>query len=120
LYKNGDIVEGVITGIQPYGAFVKIDDTHNGLLHISEISDDYIYDIHEYLSMKEKIRIKILDLGEDDHHFKLSLKALQKDSGRKRRSGIQKLLPKSIIGFQTLEDHLDQWIEEGKIGGYDD
>jgi len=120
LYKNGEIVEGIITGIQPYGVFVKIDDTHNGLLHISEISDEYIHDIYEYLSMKEKIRVKILDLGEDDHHFKLSLKALKKDGGRKRHSSIQRLLPKAIIGFQSLEEQLEQWIEEGKNGGYDD
>lgn len=117
MYHNGDIVEGIITGIQPYGAFIKLDDTHNGLLHISEISDDYIYDIHEYVSMKEKIKVKILDIGSDDHHFKLSLKALRKDHSRKRRSSIQRLLPKQELGFKTLEIHLEQWIKEAKDGG---
>ncbi|MDF9823748.1 general stress protein 13 [Breznakia sp. PF5-3] len=120
MYQNGDIVEGIITGIQPYGAFVKIDDQHNGLLHISEISDSYIHDIHEYVSMKEKIKVKILDVGTDDHHFKLSLKALHKDAGRKRRSQPHRLLPKQELGFKTLELHLDKWIKEGMDGGNND
>lgn len=117
MYQNGDIIEGIITGIQPYGAFIQIDDTHNGLLHISEISDDYIYDIHEYVAMKEKIKLKILDIGTDDHHYKLSLKALQRDAARKRRVSMHRLLPKQDIGFNSLAEHLDQWIKETKNGG---
>ncbi|MDH6366434.1 MULTISPECIES: CvfD/Ygs/GSP13 family RNA-binding post-transcriptional regulator [unclassified Breznakia] len=112
MYQVGDVVEGVITGIQPYGAFVRIDDNHNGLLHISEVSDDYIHDIRQYLQMEETLQVKILDLGEDDHHFKLSLKALRKEGGRYRRSNVQKLLPEHKLGFRTLEEKLPIWIKE--------
>ena len=38
-YSVGDIVEGTVTGIKPYGAFVSLDSSHNGLIHISEISE---------------------------------------------------------------------------------
>lgn len=117
MYQNGDVVEGIITGIQPYGAFVKIDDDHNGLLHISEISDEYIHDIREYVSMKEKIKVKILDVGDDPHHFKLSLKALQRGTNRKRHTNTKRLLPKSEIGFDTLEEKLDDWIKQAINGG---
>ena len=41
-YKIGEIVEGIITGIQPYGAFVSLDDETCGLIHISEISDGFV------------------------------------------------------------------------------
>ncbi|MFV0382049.1 MAG: S1 RNA-binding domain-containing protein [Breznakia sp.] len=115
MYQNGDIVEGTITGIKPYGVFVRLDDYHNGLLHISEISDDYICDIHEYINMKQPIRVKILDTGSDDQHFKLSLKALYKDGNRhKRLLRHHQLLPKNIIGFKTLEKYLDIWIAKAK------
>ena len=45
-YSIGDVVEGVVTGIKPYGAFVSLDSSHNGLIHISEISERYVRDVH--------------------------------------------------------------------------
>ena len=41
-YQSGQVVQGIVTGIKPYGAFVKIDDNTDGLIHISEISDNYV------------------------------------------------------------------------------
>ena len=118
-YHNGQIVEGIITGIKPYGAFIQIDDTHNGLLHISEISDDYIKDINEFVKMREKISVKILDKGEDSHHYKLSLKALDKYPKRKRNYTQYYVLPKMEIGFKSIEDNLERWIKEAMEEKYD-
>lgn len=118
-YQIGQVVEGIITGIQPYGVFVQIDDSHNGLLHISEISDDYIKDIHEYLKMREKIKVKILDKGEDDHHYKLSLKAAGVYPKRKRVCNQYYALPKMPIGFKSIEDNLEFWIKKAKEEDYD-
>ena len=73
-YSIGDVVEGVITGIKPYGAFVALDSTHNGLIHISEISERYVRDVHTFVNMNEKVKVKILDQDEDGIHFRLSLK----------------------------------------------
>ena len=64
-YSIGDVVEGVITGIKPYGAFVALDSTHNGLIHISEISERYVRDVHTFVNMNEKVKVKILDQDED-------------------------------------------------------
>ena len=75
-YSIGDVVEGVITGIKPYGAFVALDSTHNGLIHISEISERYVRDVHTFVNMNEKVKVKILDQDEDGIHFRLSLKAV--------------------------------------------
>ena len=44
-YYPGQIVEGVITGIQSYGAFVSLDKYSSGLIHISEISDGFVKEI---------------------------------------------------------------------------
>lgn len=40
-YKIGDIIEGQVTGIQPYGAFISLDDHTQGLVHISEVQAGY-------------------------------------------------------------------------------
>jgi predicted RNA-binding protein with RPS1 domain len=46
--KKGDIVKGRITSIKPYGAFVKVNETIDGLVHISEISDRFVRSIEDY------------------------------------------------------------------------
>lgn len=114
-YQVGDIVEGEITGIQPYGAFVKLDKNQYGLIHISEISRDYIKDIHQLLSINQKIRVKILEHDIESGHYKLSLKALQPNLSREKRRcyrGVK--LPKMAIGFQSIEDNLERWIKEAE------
>lgn len=110
-YYIGQVVEGEITGIQPYGAFVKFDNQY-GLVHISEISKDYIKDIHLFLNVHQKIKVKILEMDEESGHYKLSIKALQPTFSKEKRKYYKGAkLPKMEIGFRTLEKHLDEWIE---------
>lgn len=110
-YHNGQIVEGIITGVQPYGAFIQIDSNHNGLLHISEISEDYIRDINEYVKMRQKIKVMIIDVGDYNDHFKLSLKALNPSSKNRRRNAYH-MIPTFKIEFESIRQNLDRWIEE--------
>lgn len=113
-YKNGQIVEGIITGIQPYGAFVAIDEDTTGLIHISEISDDFVRDIHHFVQPDEKIIAKIIDVSEGQHQLRLSLKALNYSSRKERNKEDSKrpLLPGHAVGFSTLASVLPQWIKE--------
>ena len=92
-YMVGEVVEGVITGIQPYGAFVYLDSKHNGLIHISEISERFVRDVHTYVKINERVKVKILDIDEDGIHFKLSLKAVEANKARslRKRKMIQEL-----------------------------
>ena len=50
-YQIGQTVEGKVTGIQPYGAFVMLDRHTSGLIHISEISDGYVRDISRFVKV---------------------------------------------------------------------
>lgn len=112
-YLVGDIVEGVITGIQPYGAFVYLDNSHNGLIHISEISESFVRDVHTYVKINQRVRVKILDVDEDGTHFKLSLKALEQKKARSmRKRHLIHELPEMKIGFSSIAERLDSWIEE--------
>ena len=111
-YKIGDVVEGVVTGIKPYGAFVYIDSCHTGLIHISEISDYFVKDVHTFIKVNEKVKVKILDKADDGYHYKLSLKALKINKARTMRKHHFLELPKSKIGFSSLQAQLDHWIEE--------
>lgn len=115
-FKIGQIIEGTITGIKPYGAFVSIDDTTSGLIHISEISDEFVRDIEYFVSKGEKVIAKVIDIDKQGTQLRLSLKALNY-SHRKKRSQYKvdkkrPLLPKHEIGFKTIEEHLPNWLEE--------
>lgn len=108
----GDIVKGMITGIQPYGAFVSLDNGYKGLVHISEISERYVRDVHSYVRLNERVKVKVLDIS-DMEHIKLSLKAVASNKQRfhsKRQGGVQPL-PNTVIGFSSLAVHLNEWIE---------
>lgn len=109
--KIGEIKEGVISGIQPYGAFVQLETGEKGLIHISEISKGYVKDVTQYLHIGERVRVKILDYDSTFHHCRLSLKALQSTTRTRHKTTREMKVPKMEIGFKTLEDHLDEWIQ---------
>lgn len=73
--KEGAIVEGKVTGITKYGAFVKIDDNINGMIHISEISSNFVKDISEHLELEQTVRAVVVGLN--DGKLSLSIKKLQ-------------------------------------------
>ena len=56
--KIGDKLEGTITGIQPYGAFVELESGVTGLIHISEIRSGYVSNIQDILTIGEKVLSK--------------------------------------------------------------
>lgn len=110
-YKINDIVDVYVTGIQPYGVFVKLDDGVNGLLHISEISSGFVSDIYEYVNLDSIIKVKIIDIL-DPLKVRVSLKALEKESKRRQRRFPIRTLPVFTIGFKTLEVNLKEWIKK--------
>ncbi|MBR2066815.1 MAG: S1 RNA-binding domain-containing protein [Solobacterium sp.] len=121
-YYAGQIVEGRVTGIQPYGAFIALDKENNGLIHISEISDGFVKDIHRFVRVGEYVRIKVIEYDPNTKHAKLSLKAAQRLHLRNRRkSTIQEpSIPTMRLGFQTIVQNLDKWIAEAKEKKYND
>ena len=60
----GSVVEGRVTGISKFGAFVELSDGRVGLVHISEVADVFVRDIKDYLSEQDKVRVKIIDMTE--------------------------------------------------------
>lgn len=61
----GKVVEGTVTGITNFGAFVQLPDGESGLVHISEISDDYVEKVTDYLKKDQKVKVKVLSISKD-------------------------------------------------------
>jgi small subunit ribosomal protein S1 len=75
-YKIGALIEGEVNRITPFGAFVKLDDEINGLIHVSEISEVELSDASEALKVGDKIKAKIIAIDPDDHRVALSIRAV--------------------------------------------
>jgi len=60
----GNIVEGVVTGITKFGAFVELPGGITGLVHISEVADAYVKDVKDYLKEADKVIVKVVAIDE--------------------------------------------------------
>ena len=104
-YIVGSIVKGEVTGIEPYGIFVKVDEC-NGLIHISEIANNYISNITKYVNVGEKIFAKVIDVDYENSRLKLSIKGLNYKEFYENRK-----VRESVRGFSPLQENLEKWID---------
>ena len=74
----GKVYEGVVTGITDFGAFVTINGAVTGLVHISELSDGYVKDVHDLVKEGQKVKVKVLEI-EKDGKLKLSMKDVNQE-----------------------------------------
>ena len=100
----GEVISGVVTGIEKYGFFVSINKKFTGLVHISEISDLYVKDISDYVFEGEKIFAKIVEIDEKSGQMKLSIKNMDYRFNTKNTS--------NNVSFESLKSNLPLWIEE--------
>jgi small subunit ribosomal protein S1 len=83
-YKIGDIVDGVVQKVVPYGAFVRIGEGLNGLIHISELSEKLVKDPGDIVKVGQKVKVKILSISSTERHLGLSLKETSEVVGKKK------------------------------------
>lgn len=73
-FKAGDVVEGKVTRITPFGAFVQLSPSVEALVHVSEMSDDETADPEQLFQLNEKKEFKVLDIDTENRKIALSLK----------------------------------------------
>jgi small subunit ribosomal protein S1 len=74
-FKSGDVVEGKVTRITPFGAFVQLSPSVEALVHVSEMSDDETVDPEKLFQLNEKKQFKVLDVDTENRKIALSLKS---------------------------------------------
>lgn len=77
--RAGVTVDGTVTGIKPFGAFVSLPTKEVGLVHISQVSKDYVENISDYLQIGQPIRVKVLSYEEVNGQKKIALSIRQAD-----------------------------------------
>ena len=121
-YHIGEIVQGTVTGIQPYGAFVQLDDHTQGLLHISECRSAFIRHVGDELHVGQVIDVMILDIDQYNEKISLSRRSVL-DANQKVRTDRENQRVDNWhhhywtnqhlnIGFETIADNRDDMIAE--------
>lgn len=62
MVEVGAILEGKVTGLTNFGAFVTLPDNVTGMVHISEVSTSFVSDIHDFLQEGQTVKVKVLDV----------------------------------------------------------
>ena len=126
-YQEGDVVHGKVVRIVPFGAFVELEKGIDGLVHVSQISHEWLENPTSVLSIGEEVDAKILAFNPDEHKITLSIKALQPRpeepvyEPREREEGNTGRQPKGRKGgrrnvVDAEEDEYREWTEGG-FGG---
>jgi len=102
MIEVNDIVEGSVVGITKFGAFVELEDGKKGLIHISEISNQFVKDVNDFLKVNDRVKAKVINIS-DDGKIDLSIKRLNEDE-----EYLEKLEKSKAIFEQKLSKFLKQ------------
>jgi small subunit ribosomal protein S1 len=80
-HQEGDWVDGYVTGIKDYGAFVKLPSGFEGLIHISEMPNEDVISPHKFFEKGENVRVRILKIDPERERISLSLLNSSDDEG---------------------------------------
>ncbi len=116
----GQIVEGKVTGITKFGAFVQLAEGKTGMVHISEVASTFVKDIHDFITEDQTVRVKILSIAEDGK-ISLSIKKAQTQEEQQaaqprapqqrkpRENNSYSWTPKKSVEPQTFEEMLSKF-----------
>ena len=63
--SKGQILEGTVTGITKFGAFIQLSTGQTGLVHISEVADTYVKDVNDFLKDKDQVKVKVINVDDN-------------------------------------------------------
>ncbi len=121
----GAILDGKVTGITNFGAFVSLPGGRSGLVHISEIAYSYVSDVSSFLQVGQDVKVKLMSV-DDNGRINLSIKRTQPQpahSGAPRSGGGRAVSGAGRGGYRagghsressSFEDKLKQYLSESE------
>ncbi|MDL2252858.1 S1 RNA-binding domain-containing protein [Ruminococcaceae bacterium OttesenSCG-928-I18] len=103
----GGVVEGKITGVKKFGAFVLLPEGTTGMVHVSEVSNEYIQELGDVLSEGQMVKVKILSISPEGK-VALSIKKTQEKPPRPTRADTGKVwqprakAPQGELSFEDM------------------
>ncbi len=111
--STGMLLDGKVKSITKFGAFVLLDGNRTGLVHISEVSAQFVNDIREHLTEGQSVRVKVIGI-DDGGKISLSIRQAQE-----KPKPVRAEMPKAPKAPQTFEEKLKQFMSDSdsKISG---
>ena len=117
----GAVLEGKITGITKFGAFVALEGGKSGLVHISEVANAYVNDVHDHVQLGQTVKVRVLSLS-DDGKINLSIKRAEEEPQPRQKREPRAQSPAKPVsappqaaettGDQDFEDRLKRFMQE--------
>lgn len=99
--EEGNILRGKVTGVAPFGAFVELEGGQTGLVHISEISSEYVEDINKHITTGQSVKVKVISVDEKGK-ISLSIKKAVEETKK-----VPKEKPKKSSGLKGAPEVFD-------------
>lgn len=87
--KVGDIVKGKVVNTLNFGAFVRLEEGVDGLIHVSQISTEHISKPSDKLKVGDTVTVKIIDIDEENQKVSLSMRAIEEDNNARKQEEIE-------------------------------
>ena len=119
-FAVGEVLEGRVTGITKFGAFVALEGGKSGLVHISEIANSYVSSVEDYLKIGQTVKVRVLSIGEGGK-INLSIKRAEEKPSRptpeRREDKAQRARPAQTQAGKNqasddFEDRLKKFMQE--------
>lgn len=112
-YEIGEIVEGTIVSIRDFGAIMLFSDGKKGLLHISEVANAFIRNIHKYLRVGKTYQVKVIGI-ENDGFLKLSMSKISEEEKEDyHKNGVKRVkIDPEFIDYSVFKEKLPEWIKK--------
>ena len=110
----GSILDGKVTSITKFGAFVMLPMGRTGMVHISEISQSYVNDIRSHLTEGQEVKVRILAVGQDGRISLSIKKALPQSAPRAGKAPAETRPPPRSYDSLSFEDKLKQFMQDSQ------
>lgn len=116
LYSIGKVVQGKVTKLASFGAFIQLDHEIDGLVHISQISDERINKVKDVLKVGQEVSARVIKINKAERRIGLSIKAADynEEQFEKERKAMENIKTDDFFG--SLEDVFDKVEEEFRPG----
>jgi uncharacterized protein len=109
--QEGMVLKGVVTNVTRFGAFVDIGVHQDGLVHVSELSHDFITNPEEIVTVEDKVKVKVMSVDLKLNRIQLSIKALQdppkRSKGKDRDRNRNRNIPRNRIPPAPKKDRTE-------------
>jgi len=118
-FKVGDLVKGTVAKIASFGAFVSLDGDIDGLIHISQLSEDHVEKVKDVIKVGEEVEARVIKVDKIERRIGLSIKAVaySEEDLKKESASFETLRPSSdLVGLEqafnlasSSEDESEEW-----------